>query len=173
VRGVFVLRDQQTPVRSFVRTAGVSCIDPAHKAPVKQGRLCRAGQAGQESRASRQQGPAAQSAYKGHSPSACSTPARSGGRGPCTGGSPDPDKRKPTAERDARSHRARGESESPHRLRKRRRSQTHSPLLGLSSLPNKGCVYFLRLCLDEKVGVKSYCSTFRCYLVKFVQPWIN
>jgi hypothetical protein len=29
------------------------------------------------------------------------------------------------------------------------------------------------VCLDGKVGVKSYCSTFRCYLVKFVQPWIN
>jgi hypothetical protein len=26
-----------------------------------------------------------------------------------------------------------------------------------------------RLCLVEKVWVKSYCSTFRCYLVKFVQ----
>jgi hypothetical protein len=30
-----------------------------------------------------------------------------------------------------------------------------------------------RVCLVEKNWVKSYCSTFRCYLVKFVQPWIN
>jgi hypothetical protein len=31
----------------------------------------------------------------------------------------------------------------------------------------------IRLCLVEKFWVKGYCSTFRCYLVKFVQPWIN
>jgi hypothetical protein len=31
----------------------------------------------------------------------------------------------------------------------------------------------LRVCLVEKNWVKSYCTTFRCYLVKFVQPWIN
>jgi hypothetical protein len=29
------------------------------------------------------------------------------------------------------------------------------------------------VCLVEKNGVKSYCTTFCCYLVKFVQSWIN
>jgi hypothetical protein len=34
-------------------------------------------------------------------------------------------------------------------------------------------VALLGLCLVGKVWVKNYCITFRCYLVKFVQLWIN
>jgi hypothetical protein len=43
----------------------------------------------------------------------------------------------------------------------------------LSSFALAIMLWIMGVCLVEKNWVKSYCSTFRCYLVKFVQPWIN
>jgi hypothetical protein len=71
------------------------------------------------------------------------------------------------------ARRARGDLEPP---APRQRLQVSTPCSDINFeflTPSKSDCRTLRLCLVEKIWVKSYCSTFRCYLVNFVQPWIN